>query len=156
MTQIIKPNITLINNLRTAFPKVPQLADYLTQLTNFLTEQAAQNVNGNDIQLLSQSVNINGILWDVSQSGIYLVSVQQQTMNPGSAGKLRTTVSWTDDTGAQSRVIATDIDLTIDDEEDGIAIIRVAAGNQITYSTEIIGGAGTPTYNLFLFATQLG
>jgi hypothetical protein len=158
MTQFVQPSPAIVNDLRRRISNAPQLKTYLDQLVNFnaLTlEQVKASLSGDSLQLLSQDSNLTGVLLSVTSSGLYLISVQHETMFAGTGGKLRTTVNWTDESGAKSRIIATDIDLTIPDEEDGIAIVRCSGGTQILYSTVVSGAAGAPTYNLFSFIKQM-
>jgi hypothetical protein len=159
MTQYIQPSPAIVNDLRRRISHAPALKTYLDQLVKFnqLTlDQIKASLNGTSIQLLSQGASVNGVLFNVTSSGLYLISVQHETMFAGTSGNLRTTINWSDDAGVKSRIIATDIDLSIVDEEDSIALVRVVGGSQILYSSILSGASGSPTYNLFLFTKQMG
>lgn len=157
--RIIKPAPPLINSLRSQLPQAPYLHTYLTQFAAIFStslDSVQQALSGNTLTLFSQSANIPGsTLFTTPNSGLYLISVQHEVSTPGTAGKLRTTVNWIDEVGAKSRIIATDLDLTSMDEQDGISIVRIKGGVPVTFSSIMTGATGTPSFNVFIFAKEM-
>lgn len=157
--RIIKPAPPLINALRSQLPKAPYLHDYLTQFaaifsTSLDSVQAA--LSGNTLTLFSQTANIPGsTLFTTPNAGLYLISVQHEVSAVGTAGTLRTTINWVDEVGSKSRIIATDLDLTTMDEQDGVSIIRIKAGVPVTFSSIMTGATGTPAFNLFIYVKEM-
>lgn len=157
--RIIKPAPPLINALRSQLPHAPYLHTYLTQFAELLDNSIGtiqQALAGNSLSLFSQTASIQGsTLFTTNNSGLYLISVQHEVSALGTAGKLRTTINWTDEVGAKSRIIATDLDLTTMDEEDGISIVRIKGGVPVTFSSILNGATGTPAFNLFIYAKEM-
>ena len=157
-TKIIRPAPPLINALRSQLPQAPYLGDFLNQfsdLVNLNIDQINAQLAGNPVTLLGLTSAVNGTIVTTNNNGLYLISVQHETQVVGTAGKLNTKISWKDDATFRTRVIATDVDLSTLDEEDGLCIVRVIGNTPITYQTTLTGATGSPSYNLFLYVKEL-
>lgn len=107
---------------------------------------------GASVSLTAQTASVatTNILTPAA-NGLFEVSVVQFVASAGTAGTLSTTIGWTDEQGAHSKVIATDLDLTnASDQESGSLIIRAKTTAAITYTATVTGATGAPTFDLFI------
>lgn len=86
-----------------------------------------------------------------SADGLFEVAVLHLVSVAGTAGTVQTVIGWTDEQGAHSRVIATNLDLTnASDQESGSAIVRAKTTAPITYTVTVTGATGAPQFDLFI------
>lgn len=90
-------------------------------------------------------------------TGVFLISAYLMcTTAEAGTGTVSCTIGWTDDNGAQTRVIATRVLTSVGASTDAGTTIRVASGS-VTYATTYTPTAGgvTEAYALYLRATAL-
>ncbi len=90
-------------------------------------------------------------LYTVPTAGVYRVSVYHLCTTAGTAGTLTTTTGWNDGSASHTISPAANISLaSVGNFAQGTAYLRVAAGQNITYSTTVSGVGGSPQYSLFI------
>lgn len=112
---------------------------------------------GSSVDLTGQTASIAATnILTPSEDGLYEVSVLHLVSTAGTAGSLQTKIGWTDEQGAKTRVIATDLDLSYGtDQEGNSAIIRAKSTAAITYQTTVTGATGSPKYDLHINVRKL-
>lgn len=91
-------------------------------------------------------------LLSAAEAALYRVSVYLCTQAPGT-GNVVTTIGWTDSIGVKSSTSSPSVlTLTADNQVDGIKVIEVANGTDITYATTY---TGTGAYNINIILERL-
>lgn len=108
------------------------------------------------IALTGQTASIGATtIYTAPAVGSYRASVYQLCTKAGSGGTLDTTISWVDDTQAQSSTPASQVDLTgLGNGGTGSVFIRSTA-TAIKYATTLASGAGAPEYGLWMSLEKL-
>lgn len=104
------------------------------------------------VNLLGQNTTQVATLATVA--GKYLVTIYHACTLAGSGGLLTTTLAWTDDVGATSAKIASDILLSELSRDAGALVVYLASGT-ITVTATPIGATGNPQYALRARAVAL-
>jgi hypothetical protein len=107
---------------------------------------------GTSVDLTAQTASITSTdILTPSADRLFEVSVLQLVSSAGSAGIAKVEIGWTDEQGAKTRVIATDLDLSdASGEESGVAVIRAKTSAAITYTVTVTGAAGSPEFDLHI------
>lgn len=103
------------------------------------------------IALTGQTASIGATtIYTAPAVGLYRASVYQLCTKSGASGTLDTTISWVDDSQAQSLTPAAQVNLTgVGNGGTGDVFIRSTA-TAIKYATTVNGEAGAPEYGLWL------
>lgn len=104
------------------------------------------------VSLTAQTSNIGSTNLQISgavvPAGLYKVAVYTRTSSAGSAGTLAVTIGWNDGGGAVTDTPIVAMDLSSLVSSSGQTILKADGVNNITYSTTITGGSGSPQYSL--------
>jgi hypothetical protein len=66
------------------------------------------------------------------------------------SGTVTLSAAWTDDAKAETATLANAVSLSATGQTSGQMVMRVAPGSNVSYSTTVSGGYGTPRYALFM------
>lgn len=153
----IKLSPPLVNKLMAQLPKAPQLPTILNQFVLDTSIQATPTATvtqntGTTVRILSQSAEINPTsIISITSSGLYLISVQLRVSVPSSAGLLNVPLTWRDEIGQLTQVIAPNLDLSGLNEQHGTATVEVVGGSSISFAAYLSGVTGVPSFNIFIY-----
>ncbi len=134
------------NNCSTTGQVLQQLASNGTSTCSPLGTVAA-TATAQSANITSTNLQINSA---VVPAGLYKVVVYTRTSTNGSAGTLAVTIGWNDGGGALTATPIVAMDLTSAVSSSGEIIVRADGTNNITYSTTITGGTGSPAYAIYI------
>jgi hypothetical protein len=110
------------------------------------------------VALTGQTGNISGNLtWGggTPPAGLYRVSAYQVTTTFGSSGTETLTISWTDNSAAQSVVNTIPLTSPAAGFEGYFTTVVRSNGSAISYSTSVAGASGSPQYALYITLEKL-